>query len=166
MADFSSSRPVELVKAGAFLHDRTNRPKVPRPGVSALARRHLPLLAGIAVALALVALAFQARDSWGTHRDWVVPVTAPLLAVGGVALGSLAVRREWNPLTPALFLVAGSVLVTAWDVWLDIADKDDRLRDGLAIANAVLLSLIVVASVAALAWVEVRRPTRAPAPGG
>lgn len=166
MADFTSSRPVELVKAGAFLHDRTNRPSVARPGVGVLARRHLPLLAGIAAALVLVAFAFQARDSWGTHRDWVVPVTAPLLAVGGIALGSLLARREWNVLTPAFFLVLGAVLLAAWDVWLDVEDKEDAVRDGIAIASALFLSLIVVASVAALAWVEWRRPTRGPVAAG
>lgn len=164
MADFTSARPVEDVKAGEFLHDLANRPKAARPGAPELLQRHLPLLAGIAVSLVLVALAFQARDTWGAHRDWVVPVTAPLLVVGGIAFGSLIVRREWNVLTPALFLAAGVALLTAWDVWLDVEDKDDSVRDGIAIANAVLLSLFVVVSTVALAWVEAKRPTRAPAP--
>lgn len=162
MADFEAKSPIETEKAGAFLHDRSNRPKRPVTDQQEQAQQYLPLAIALICGVGMVALAFQARASWESHRDWVVPVTLPLLVIGGLAFGHLLARREWNPLTPAMFLVAGIIALTGWDVWLDAEEKSSGLRDAIAIGNGVFLAFAVILSVGALVWVEWKRPAKAP----
>lgn len=164
MADFESPVPVEEEKTGAFLHDRGNRPAPAGSTRRELFDRWFPLVIGMLAALGMVALTFQTRASWEAHRDWVVPVTVPLLVLGGLALGILLARREWSALAPALVVIGGILLMTVFDIWLDADDREAGLRDGLAASNGVLLGLAVVLSLGALIWVELKRPAKAPAP--
>ncbi len=164
MADFESPAPVEEEKTGASLHDLRNRPGAASSTRRELFDRWFPLAVATLAALAMVALTFQTRASWETHRDWVVPVTVPLLVVGGLAFGILLARREWSALLPALVVVAGILVLTGFDIWLDAEDEKAGLRDGLAASNGVLLGAAVLLSLGALVRVEWSRPARAPVP--
>lgn len=162
MTNWASPTPSEPNKAH-YLHERERIPSPPKLTIAEYAKRYALLLAGIFVAMLIVALAFQTRDSWGAHRDWVIPVTAPLLAIAGVALGYLAVRGAWLEATPGILLLLLAVLLGAGNLWRgSVVDGDDTLRDVLAISGGVLIALGVLALIAAMAWVEVRRPTRPP----
>ncbi|HJP40231.1 MAG TPA: hypothetical protein QGF35_00800 [Dehalococcoidia bacterium] len=163
MANFASPRPVESTKSGKFLHDKSERPGLSCTPRSQLVQRFLPLLVGIALAIALEAVVFQVRAGWGNHREWVVALSTPLYAVAGIAVAHVAFRRDWNALSPALVLLGGVAFLTAWGVWIDADDGDGGLRDGVAIVSGILIALAVLASLVALVWVEWQRPAKPPA---
>ncbi|GBD24465.1 hypothetical protein HRbin29_02143 [bacterium HR29] len=158
MADFTLPAPFEPQKEHA-LHDPKAKPAPPKLAWRDLLRANAALILGTALGLGLIALAFEARASWHTHRDWVVPTTAPFYAAAGIALAALLLRRAWAAAAPALALLALLLVATGADVWAAFAGKGDALRDALAILAGVLLGFTVVAALAAYAWTEwLRRP--------
>ncbi|MDE2670007.1 MAG: hypothetical protein OXI51_10180 [Chloroflexota bacterium] len=163
MADFSAAAPVEPDKS-EVVHDRDTR-----PGPPADRRDYLRLLLHIAVAAActaaFVALAFQARASWTEVRDWVVPVTIPLYALGGISLAYLVLRRAWMEASTGVTLLFFAVALTGFDLWrAALTTGPDGLRDSFSITIGVLLGFSIAALAAGMAWVEARRPSRPPAP--
>jgi hypothetical protein len=163
MANLSIPAPVEPEKS-TFLHDRSNRPAAPAISRLGLAKRWAGLLSGLVLAVGLTAVLFSVRDSWDNHREWLVTVI-PVLVIAGVALGHLTVRGQMKALAPGgLFLFLALVFAGA-DI---IADNDSAAtmttRDTLSILGGISLGISVVAFVIALVWVEVRNPTKAPAP--
>lgn len=163
MADFSAAAPVEPDKS-EVVHDRDTRPAPP-----ADSRDYVRLLLHIAVAAAFtaafVALAFQARASWTEVRDWVVPVTIPLYALGGISLAYLVLRRAWMAASTGLTLLFIIVALTGFDLWrAALTTGPDGLRDSFSITIGVLLGFSIAALAAGMAWVEARRPSKPPAP--
>jgi len=164
MADFSSAAPVEEEKT-EFLHDLTTRPGRPAMSRGEHARDWSILVLGMVLAAGFVALAFQTRDSWGSHRDWVVPVTVPPLVIGGIAAAYLFVRNEWNAAATGLLFAIVSVGMMATNIAVERQeDPSATTQDLLAILGGVTLGLSVAACTMAMVWVEIRRPTRAPTP--
>lgn len=165
MADLTAAAPVESAKSGDYLHSRERIPARPAATRGDLVRRFLPLALGIACAAGFVALGFQTRATWSTHRDWVIPVTAPLLAIGGVALGYLLARGRANALATGALFLALTVLLTVLNIWRGAhTDGSDGLRDALSILAGLALGGTVAAFVIAAIAVELRDPARAPAP--
>ena len=163
MADFSAAAPVEPDKS-EVVHDRDTR-----PGPPADRRDYVRLRLHIAVAAAFtaafVALAFQARASWTEVRDWVVPVTIPLYALGGISLAYLVLRRAWLEASTGITLLFFVVALTGFDLWrAALTTGPDGLRDSFSITIGVLLGFSIAALAAGMAWVEARRPSRPPAP--
>lgn len=163
MADFSAAAPVEPDKS-EVVHDRDTR-----PGPPADRRDYVRLLLHIAVAAAFtaafVALAFQARASWTEVRDWVVPVTIPLYALGGISLAYLVLRRAWLAASTGGTLLFFAVALTGFDLWrAALTTGPDGLRDSFSITIGVLLGFSIAALAAGMAWVEARRPSKPPAP--
>ena len=161
MPDFAAAAPVEPAKRDA-VHERDARPSAPadRHGVMRLL---LLVAVGAVLGAALLALAFQSRASWTEARDWVVPVTVPLYALGGVALASLALRRAWMAASGGLVFLGLAVALTGFNLWrAALTSGPDGLRDGLSIGAAVCLALAIAAFLAAAAWVETRRPAPPP----
>ena len=164
MADLTAAAPVEPEKS-AVVHDRATRPAAP-PGRGEIGRLLLLILVGAVFSAALIALAFQARASWTEARDWVVPVTIPLYAVGGVALAYLTLRRAWREASAGLALLFFTVALTGFNLWrAALTTGPDGLRDSLSIAAGALLGFAIVALVGGMAWVEAKRPARPPAAG-
>jgi len=162
MTNWASPSPSEPNKAH-YLHDRERIPRPPKPTVAEYAKQYALPLIGIFLTVPIVGLAFQTRDSWGAQRDWVIPVTAPLLAIAGVALAYLVVRRAWLEAAPGVALLLIAVLLGAANLWRGaVVDGPDTLRDVLASSGGVFISLGVLALIGAMAWVEIRRPTRPP----
>jgi hypothetical protein len=162
MTNWSEPSPYEPTKPH-YLHDQERIPAPPKPSVTEYGKRFSILLVGFFFTVLLVGLAFQTRDSWGAHRDWVVPMTVPLLGLAGIALAYLLVRRAWLEATPGIVLVMIAVLLGAANLWRGaVVDGPDTLRDVLAISGGVFLSLGVLVLIGAMAWVELRRPTRPP----
>ena len=163
MADFSDAAPVEPDKS-EVVHDRDTR-----PGAPADRQDYVRLLLHIAVAAAFtaafVAIAFQARASWTEVRDWVVPVTIPLYALGGISLAYLVLRRAWLEASTGVTLLFFAVALTGFDLWrAALTTGPDGLRDSFSITIGVLLGVSIAALAAGMAWVEARRPARPPAP--
>ncbi len=163
MADFSIAAPDEPEKAD-FLHDRTTRPAAPSERRD-LAHLALLIVVGAALGAAMLALAYQARASWTEARDWVVPMTVPFYALGGVALAYLLLRRAWLEASVGLTLVGLVLVATAFNLWrAALTSGDDGLRDALTIIASISLGLAIAALIAGMAWVEVRRPAAPPPP--
>lgn len=163
MADFSAAAPVEPDKS-EVVHDRDTR-----PGAPADRQDYVRLLLHIAVAAAFtaafVAIAFQARASWTEVRDWVVPVTIPLYALGGISLAYLVLRRAWLEASTGVTLLFFAVALTGFDLWrAALTTGPDGLRDSFSITIGVLLGVSIATLAAGMAWVEARRPARPPAP--
>lgn len=164
MADFSNPAPVEETKTD-FLHDLSTRPAGPGMSREEHARDWLILLLGLVIGAAFVALAFETRGSWESHRDWVVPVLVPPLVIGGVAAAYLFIRNEWNAAAAGLMFGLASAGMMATNI--SIGRQDDPsagTQNMLAAAGGVTLGLSVALFIFAMIWVEFRRPTRAPAP--
>jgi peptidoglycan/LPS O-acetylase OafA/YrhL len=158
MAEWTVPAPYEPEKPHD-LHDKEQQPKAP-PGWRPAFRSYLvgPAI-GFVFAMGFTAMAFQARASWDSHRDWVVPVTVPFLALGGVALGLLVARRQWLPSLPAFALILLGLVFVGLNIWLGaVTEGQDNLRDALSISTGVAIGLAVASALAALAWVERRRP--------
>ncbi|MGI8927204.1 MAG: hypothetical protein ACR2HN_11250 [Tepidiformaceae bacterium] len=162
MADFSRAAPAEAQKS-TEVHDRGARPDAPPSRLTATLRNNVGMLLGFAFAMGFMALAFQTRATWDSHRDWVVPVTVPFWAIGGVALGHLLGRRQFVATGPALLLLMLAMVLTALNIWRGAeTDGGDGLRDAMTIATAVLLTLALLALLGALVWLEAKHPTKAP----
>lgn len=162
MADYTLPAPHEAQKDHS-LHDPGAKPARPRLHWRELARANAVPILGTVLGLGLVALAFEARASWHTHRDWVVPVTSPFYAAAGIAMAALLVRKAWAAVSPALALLALLVGVTAVDVWAAFTDQSSALRDALAILAGVFLGFTVVAALVAYGWAEwLRRSEQGP----
>ena len=163
MANLSIPAPVETEKS-SFIHDRTTRPAAPARSRLALAKQWAGFAAGLVLAVGFTAVLFSVRDSWHNHREWLVTVI-PVLVIGGVALGHLTARGQAKALVPGgLFLFLALIFAGA-DV---LADHDSgatmTARDTLSILGGIALGISVVALAIALFWVEIRNPTKAPAP--
>lgn len=164
MADFNAAVPVNDEKVDA-LHAQDEMPKRPTLTMLDMARVYTGFALGSLLGVGMVALAFQTRASWESHRDWVVPVTVPLLVVAGLGLGFLAARLRWKELALPVGLLVLALVLTALNIIRGIAtDGEDGLRDAMTIITAVLLGFSVASLMAALAWVEFRNPIRPPAP--
>ncbi len=143
------------------LHDQAQRPRPPAPWRAAFGRYLGWPTLGLVCALGMVALGFQTRASWESHRDWVVPVTVPLLALGGLALAYLVWRRQWLALGPGATLLLAVLALTAANIWRGAAtDGDDTARDVMSILAGVGLGLTVAALFGGLVWAESHYPTR------
>jgi hypothetical protein len=165
MPDFASRRPIETEKSGAYLHERSHIPASPMASPVAWARSNAGFLLGVAFGIGLVAVAFTTRASWNVHRDWVVPALIPPIVAGGVCIGHLIGRRELNAVFPALLFLAISVAFIGFNAMRAVyVDRPDGLRDSMTIVSALSLGLTFGAALFATVWVELRRPTRAPAP--
>ncbi len=169
MADFSAAAPVEPDKS-EVVHDRDTRPDAPSDRRD-YGRLLLHIAVGVAFTAAFVALAYQARASWTDPRDWVVPVTIPLYALGGVSLAYLVLRRAWLEASTGATLLFFAVALTGFDLWRAAVITDpnglreaDGLRDSFSITIGVLLGFSIAALAAGMAWVEARRPSKPPAP--
>lgn len=163
MADFTAARPVETDKS-EVVHDRATRPDAPADRRD-LGRQLLLIVLGIAFTAALVAIAFQARASWTEVRDWVVPVTIPFYALGGISLAYLVLRRAWMAASAGLTLLFITVALTGFDLWrAALTTGPDGLRDSFSITIGVLLGVTIAALAAGMLRVEARRPSRPPAP--
>jgi energy-coupling factor transporter transmembrane protein EcfT len=160
MANWSAPAPTNPEKPN-WLHDQSELPAPPARSRVDYARILAPIVLGLAFTGALVALGFQSRASWDSHRDWVIPVTIPLLAIAGVAAGYLVARRAWVALGPVLLLLLLLCSLTALNVWRGAeTEGSDALRDALSIMQGVLLGLTVASAIAAMVFVEWTRPTR------
>ncbi len=163
MANLTIPAPVETEKS-SFIHDRATRPAAPETSRLSLVKQWAGFAAGLVLAVGLTAVLFSVRDSWDNHREWLVTVI-PVLVIGGVALGHLAARGQAKALVPGgLFLFLALIFAGA-DV---LADNDSgatmATRDTLSILGGIALGISVVALAIALLWVEIRNPTKAPAP--
>ena len=163
MADFSAAAPVEPEKS-EVVHDRDTRPGAPADRQD-YDRLLLHIAVGVAFTAAFVAIAFQARASWTEVRDWVVPVTIPLYALGGISLAYLVLRRAWLEASVGVTLLFFAVALTGFDLWrAALTTGPDGLRDSFSITIGVLLGFSIAALAAGMAWVEARRPSKPPAP--
>jgi asparagine N-glycosylation enzyme membrane subunit Stt3 len=164
MVNWSAPAPANPEKPD-WLHDQSQLPAAPSRSAGEYVRGFMPLILGLIFAAGFVALAFQTRASWGAHRDWVVPTTIPLTALGGVALGYLVARRAWLELTPGILLLLITITLTVLNIWRGaVTDGEDTLRDVLSITAAVFLGLTVLALWLAMAYLEARHPTLPPRP--
>ncbi|MCY3881696.1 MAG: hypothetical protein OXG61_06225 [Chloroflexi bacterium] len=163
MADLTAAAPVETEKS-EVVHDRETRPGAP-PDRQDYGRLLLHIAVGVAFTAAFVAIAFQARASWTEVRDWVVPVTIPLYALGGISLAYLVLRRAWLEASVGVTLLFFAVALTGFDLWrAALTSGPDGLRDSFSITIGILLGFSIAALAVGMAWVEARRPTRPPAP--
>ncbi len=164
MANLSAPAPTSPEREH-WLHDQSKLPAAPRRTVLGYVAMLLPILLGILFAAGLVALAFEVRASWGSHRDWVVPVTIPLFVFGGVSMAYLAQRRAIVALSPAIMFLALTGLFVGFNIARGAQTEGaDGGRDALSILGGVSLGLTLASLVGAMVWVEATRPTRAPAP--
>ncbi len=165
MADLTAAAPIETEK-DADVHGRSDRPWIPVDRQGQM-RMLVILLVWTLCAAALVALAFQARASWTEARDWVVPMTIPFYAIGGIAMTYLFLRGAWLAASAGLTFLFIIVALTGFDLWrAALTTGPDGLRDSFSITIGVLLGVTVACFLGAMAWVEIRRPERPPAPDG
>ena len=165
MPNFAAPIPVENEKSGAYLHDRERIPTNPIHSVTEWAKGNQGLILGLVFALGFSALAFQTRSTWHTHRDWVIPVTTPLLALGGVCMGHLVARREIKALMPALGAIAIALALTGFNILRSFySHGQDTPRDVMTIFTTIAIIFAIAALIFATVQVEVRRPTKAPKP--
>lgn len=163
MANFSIPAPFEPEKS-AFIHDRTTRPARPAVARGELLRRFAGLGMGLVIAGIMLAIAFQVRAGWENHREWVVAMTGPFYAMGGIAIGHLLARQKWEPVAPALIFLALAATCAGIDIAADADDADLVLRDVLSIVGGILLAISIACALFAVLWVEIRTPTKAPPP--
>ena len=163
MANLSIPAPIEPEKSD-WLHDRDNRPKGPGTSRVELLKRFSGLIAGSILAVALTAVLFSLRDSWGNHREWLVTMI-PFIVLAGLALSYLALRREWVAMAPGIFFLFFALLFGFIDI---LADNDeaatDTLRDTMSILGGIALGIATACFVVAVIWVEARKPFKAPQP--
>jgi hypothetical protein len=161
MSMWSSPAPVQPEKPH-YLHDDEQQPPLPDGWLSAFRAYLLAPALGLLFALGFTAMAFQARASWESHRDWVVPVLVPFLGLGGVAMGYLAARAKIVEMMPGVFFVLLAIGLVAANIWRGyVTEGEDTARNILAILTAVALGLAVLAFVVGLIAAERSTP---PAP--
>ena len=165
MPNFAAPIPVETEKSGAYLHDRDHLPASPVRSAMEWAKGNQGPILGLIFALGFSALAFQTRSSWHTHRDWVIPVTTPLLALGGVCMGHLVARREIKALLPGLTSVALALVLTGFNILRSFySHGQDTPRDVMTFFTTIAIIFAIAALIFATVQVELRRPTKAPKP--
>lgn len=164
MSQFSDPIPVNAEKVNA-LHAQEELPGRPALSRMDMAKVWAPMAIGILFALGAVALGFQARASWESHRDWVVPVTVPLLVIGGMAMGYLTARMRLKALAVPIGLLSIAMLFVLLNIIRgNSTTGDDGLRDALSIMTGVLLGASVLTLTVAFAWSEFQDPVKPPAP--
>jgi hypothetical protein len=162
MANWSAPAPTAPDREN-WLHDQSQLPPAPSEGRAGYVRWLLPIALGLAFTAGMVALAFQARATWDSHRDWVVPTTVPLLALGGVAMAYLFARRAGLALLTPIVLILLLCGITVLNIWRGAeTEGSDGLRDAMSIIQGVLIGLTVLSLVVAAIYVEATRPTRPP----
>jgi hypothetical protein len=164
MADLRAAAPVETEKIGAYLHDRSRIPAPPATDWKARTGPFLWIGLGFVLAMGAEALAFQTRSTWYAHRDWVVPMTTPILALSGVMLGYLLWRGQLMRLAWPLSLIFLALAFTAFNIWAGRVSPHHEGRDVLAVIIAVLLGVAVVWTILQGIVFEYRNPSRPPAP--
>ena len=163
MADLNVPAPFEAAKVD-YLHDQSARPERPKPEMSDRGRYLIAILVGVVATAALVALAFEARSSWESHRDWVVPAVAPLLAIGGVAFAYLVIRGELTAVITGFMFAFVTLLLEILNRYRGSqTEGPDIGRDVLSSLAGVGIAVTVLSLVIAMIMVEARRPERPPA---
>lgn len=164
MADWSEPAPTAPEREH-WLHDQARLPAPPNRGAGGKARMLLPFVLGLLFTAGLVALGFEVRASWESHRDWVVPVTVPLIVLGGVSMAYLVQRGAIAALSPAIVFLALTGLFVGFNIARGAGTEgSDGGRDALSILGGVSLGLAIASLAGGMAFVEATRPTRAPAP--
>jgi asparagine N-glycosylation enzyme membrane subunit Stt3 len=165
MPNFAAPVPIETEKSGAYLHDRASMPASPSFSVMGWVKENQGFVLGLIFALGFSALAFQTRSTWHTHRDWVIPVTTPLLAIGGVCLGHLVGRRAIKALMPGLGMVALAIVLTGFNILRSVySHGPDTARNILTVLTAIAIAAAIALCVLATVQLELRNPTKAPKP--
>jgi len=155
--------PYEPEKA-TWLHDRSNRPAAPKLSRLEFARRWAVLAIGAVLSVGATALLFSIRDSWDNHREWLVTVI-PFLVIAAIAITHLAARKQAIPLIPGGVFLFFALIFAGADLIADYDDSaSDTARDVLSILAGICLGIATALLAAALLWVELRKPTKAPAP--
>lgn len=164
MTDFATPAPIHPDKR-TELHDQAAMPKAPAVPVRAIPGRLSIVILGIIFSAAFVAIAFEARAAWESHREWVVATTAPLLVIGAVSFAYLAVRDRFDAAAPGIAFLLISAGIIPLNIWRgNETTGDDALRDAMSIATGVTLALAVLCFTVAAAWIEAKDPARVPAP--
>ena len=162
MANWTAKAPSNPDKAN-WLHDHHALPKAPKRGFEDWASWLWLVALTILFTAGFTAIAVQTRATWDTHRDWVVPVVVPMLALGGLGLAYLVVRVRIVAALPGLFLLAITLTLLVLNILRGVATEgDDGLRDAMSIVSSVFFGLSLLAFVVMAAWVEITSPTRAP----
>lgn len=165
MATLNTPAPVEPVKSGDYLHDRSRIPEVPKATVSTFLSRNMLLVAGVLLTLAFTALVFQTRAAWGSHRDWVPPAGIQAMALAGVALGYLVARKKFGDAALPLGFIVLAGFLTVFNLLRGYeTDGDDALRDFMSVLTAIFMGLAVITALFAFIKAEVTDPTKAPQP--
>lgn len=162
MAELSVPAPFEPEKSS--IHDRSTRPDRPAASRGDYVRRYWGFALGIVLTGLITAMAFQARAGWDNHREWVVATTVPFHALGGIAFGHIIYRRAWKEMAPGLLFFFLACLFIGGDVLADADDASMAARDTLSILGGIALGLAIACFIVGALWVELRRPTKAPAP--
>lgn len=165
MANLKAAVPIEDVKSGAWLHDRTRIPAGPGRDWKQWALDNQGYLWGIAFAIILTAAVMQTRDAWETHRDWVPPALLVPAVLGGLALGHLGQRGKVNAVGVPAFLLglAGFALALHWWIADEHPDKAAWLTTFTTIAYATLIAAVHWL-IFAVVFVEAKDPTKAAEP--
>lgn len=162
MANLSIPAPYEPEKAN-WIHERENRPDEPKLTRLEFARRWAVLAIGGVLAVGITALLFSIRDSWDNHREWLVSFI-PFLVIAVIALAHLSARKQFIALVPGGVFLFFALLFAGADLLADYDEASDTTRDVLSILAGVCLAIATVLLMAALLWVEIRKPTKAPLP--
>ena len=162
MANMTVPRPFEPEKSD--IHDRTKRPAGPAVSRLEYVQRWWAFALSCALSVGATALLFSIRDSWGNHREWLV-TTIPFLTVAAIALVYLTERQKGFALAPGLAFVVGAVTLAGSDILVDREpNPSSAAQDTLSILGGISLGAAVVFLVVAFLVVEIRNPTKAPAP--
>jgi hypothetical protein len=163
MANMSIPAPYEPEKSD-WIHDRATRPGGPKPSRMEMARRWAVIAIGVVLGVGATALLFSIRDSWDNHREWLVMVI-PFLVIAAIAVAHLVARRQVKALIPGGIFLAFALVFAGADLIADYDDAaTDTARDVLSILAGICLGIATVLLCIALVWVEIRKPTKAPAP--
>ena len=163
--DFTLPAPREPVKQGDYLHTREGIPTAPELTRNQLIRRHGIVVMGVIIALGLGIAALQNYAGWDDSRNVALVTMASLCGPAGVALGYLLYRGRWDFAVPGILIIVlalGFVGVNALYGYENSGES--RFRDALTIMGAIVLFAVVAYTVVALAYVELKDPSRAPAP--
>ncbi|MFN8616398.1 MAG: hypothetical protein U0837_04840 [Dehalococcoidia bacterium] len=162
MANLSIPAPIEPEKT-PWIHDRSQRPAAPARDRAALARQWWGFALGLVLSVGLTATMFSLRDSWHNHREWLVTFI-PVLVIAGVGLGHLIAREKLLAISVGLGFLLLAWMFMLFDIIADNDGSSMGTRDTFSILGGIALGFGAVALSIALLWVEVRNPTRAPAP--
>lgn len=163
--DFTVPAPREAVKQGDYLHTREGIPAATPLTRNELLRRNIIVVAGSLIAIALGVIAFQDYAGWHDSRNFALVTAVSLCGPAGVALAYLIYRGRWDFATPAIGIVTlalGFVGVNA--LYAHDNPGESAFRDTLTIMGAITLFVLFAYAVVALIYVELKDPTRAPAP--